>query len=764
MGQIKALNHLPGDILDHIFSHLRIDEFIQLCSIEAQPFLQQNQNIKFALDNAIHNSGGFLYNWIPDRAYRYLNEYQRDELPGLNLRSRSQFRILYGYCLREKVEVVVNVFHGMCSMEDIIQFDELIGELQPSGTIKLGVAFKFQKHVNGYSVDLTRWLSLLSNFKKHLYLLSIDLDNGDIHHNNEINLGDFKDIGVLKLCNCYIKGSFLQCTTLKELSYAPVADQAEAFSIWDLPTSLKSLKLVADHRIGQAAVKPLQELCPKLEELDLELHRLPTIQLDEYLCGTIKHLTSPKTTKIRIHELYFRCENLDVFGPCLNSLAGEKGFVLNTLSLRQDTCLKLNFYPLRELELVNTSRRAMQLSESLPSTLKKLRLFKLGRNASQTKNLFPLGLEFLDLLKSDFHWTESDLDFTKFLHLKELVLSHNILGPLTKSILFPDSIETLNLNYNMIQTLDDITFPKCMRHLNLTGNMIKRLYGGPLPLTLRTINVSYNALNEIDLLANNDGELLQLDTLRIDHNSDTLLESSICKIPTSLAEFFMYGGLAPKSIGRPPAAHSYLSEGELDSLYPQVLLFPNQNILTKLDLQGCGIYNPKIQFPESLEVVNLSRNMFSKIPTSLLGLPNLRVLYMSGNQLDKISVQFTTSSIEVLDFSYNKISKFNLTFPTGETNLRVLKLNDNHLGEFTMNNLGGDKGAKHTKLYEIELIDNWPMPENHIKTLISTLPPSTKCLWYENTTHKIWGGVEFKIVVNELSGNLVKEKALHRRF
>lgn len=768
-GQRISLDFYLGNICNQIFTYLRVDEVIQLYEPDAQSFLHANPNIKSALNNFITSKGGFLYcKWVYTCLHDY-NTFKRNLLQGLHLQTPNQFVVLDDYCVRQELPVVANVSYNTRYLERLLELNEIIAKLKSSETVKLGVGLKFHHDFNYYAIDIAQWLDLLTNVRSRIYLLSIDLDHCYIHYNDEINLDDFKDVEVLKLCNCFIKGSFLQLVNLKELTYAPVPSQEEDFSIWDLPKSLKSLRLIATHHVGRLVVKSPHDSCPRLEEIDLEYTRRESNETTRSPFDIIKYMIGPMTTKISVRDQAFRIEYAQDFVSFLNGVAAEYEFTLNSLSLGLgDNILRLPVFPLKELEFDGFKSQFSPLV-NFPHNLKRLRLIDFSGNAKQVCDLFPLGLEHLRLSGRHANWLDFDFSFQRFLKLKELNLSDNHLGDLTGQILFPDSVEILILNHNSFKSLDAFVFPKAMRSLDISRNYIRKLKGGNLPPTLTILDASRNRIRKIDLLENNDNELLQLDNLNIDFNSPRLPESTLSRLPECLRKFSMLGFPRPVSGAQLDVGidKEFRAKSDDEEVPPflRLLPFPHFIFLLRLDFLGGDLRNPNIEFPSALKEVDLSNNRFSQTPVHLFALKNLRVLRMRRNRL--VTAELHSPVIEVVDYSFNQIQSVRFQFPgVTETKLRSLNLTHNDLADFTMEDIGDVDGCctKHKLLYEIALTNNKKLDERCINALISKLPPSTKCLWYNRIIYKNWWHLDRKVIVNELSGNLVKGMCLYNEI
>lgn len=128
-----------------------------------------------------------------------------------------------------------------------------------------------------------------------------------------------------------------------------------------------------------------------------------------------------------------------------------------------------------------------------------------------------------------------------------------------------------------------------------------------------------------------------------------------------------------------------------------------------------------IEFPHSLEDIQLNLVGLFVIPTHLDQLMNLRNLSISGTTIKRAAIKFHTNSLETLNFSCNPIEEVLLLLPEGVTNLRLVTLSHNQILMISMECIGHNTKALNSNLYDLD--------EDQISSLISNFPKATQCLW-----------------------------------
>lgn len=127
----------------------------------------------------------------------------------------------------------------------------------------------------------------------------------------------------------------------------------------------------------------------------------------------------------------------------------------------------------------------------------------------------------------------------------------------------------------------------------------------------------------------------------------------------------------------------YLSENELDLLGNDSFVFPATPQIKRLYLNGNSITDlATCTFSRliNLELLDLHDNLIGHIPPNIfIENTNLIVLNLAENLFTEHTPVIESESIEVLDLSYTRISKFSKENVQGLPNLRLLYLHENNL-------------------------------------------------------------------------------------
>ncbi|KAI8893043.1 hypothetical protein BC833DRAFT_625248, partial [Globomyces pollinis-pini] len=302
--------------------------------------------------------------------------------------------------------------------------------------------------------------------------------------------------------------------------------------------------------------------------------------------------------------------------------------------------------------------------------------------------LFPASLEELDLSQNQFYG-ELPLDFSALIHLHTLYLNNNKFSGPINAIKFPKSIVYLNMEGNKISgdLPEDLDGLVNLQYLNMNSNYLSgSIHKILFPSSLVHIYLGGNQVSgELppDLSA-----LTNLRTFYFNSNNLTGLISGI-KFPTSLVHLALGGN---RFSGELPHDLSELINLETLFLASNEFSGPIHSIL----------------LPKSLVTVIMNDNNLSgSLPQNLSGLVKLQYLYLNSNELsgsikdvvlpkslvylaineNKLSGELPQNWIDFINLQYlylnnNQFSGSieSILFPT---TLEYLKMNDNALsGEF----------------------------------------------------------------------------------
>lgn len=390
---------------------------------------------------------------------------------------------------------------------------------------------------------------------------------------------------------------------------------------------------------------------------------------------------------------------------------------------------------LTSLESLDLSRNSF--SGPLPSSLTKLgSLVYLNLSNNEFKKKIPKGFELLSSLQVlDLHGNmlDGDLDyefllFSSALHVdlssnqlgnsgsqkekflagvsetvKYLNLSHNRLtGSLIGQTQLFENLKVLDLSYNMFSgELPEFNFVYDLEVLRLSNNRFTGfvpndlLKGDPLLLT------------ELDLSGNNltgPISIIMSTTLRTLNLSSNGLSG---ELPLLTGDCVILD----------------LSKNQIQGNLSKMVKWEN---IEYVDLSHNRLTGP---IPETtsqflhLNYLNLSHNsLSSNLPKVMTQFPKLSVLDISYNQLDGPlqSGFLTMPTLQELHLAGNSfVGSIEFSPPTGQSNLRVLDLADNHLGGYFPDRLGSLTGLEVLDLAGNNLSGSLPTSMNDMSSLTS---------------------------------------------
>ncbi|KAI5950514.1 hypothetical protein CANMA_005174 [Candida margitis] len=757
-----SLELLPLDLLKQVLSHLQICDFTHLLDKAERSFLQQNPKLKYSIEQVIKHDSEIRLNHTS--AASILNDLffleDRSVANKASIKTSTQLLDIHNYCIDESIAATFSITYNFFKLIDVLDFQRLFERLQPAQGIKYAIQIVFKDQFC-YKVNMDHLQNLLAKVKDHVYLFAIEVEENSAEISGGVNTEFFKNLEILRLNNFSAIGFFSNCTKLRELVYVPKSAK-EVFDIGQLPQSLKRLQLgYFSDLLWPEKIDHWAE-CPSLESIVLRFapcrqqQKLPTS-----FAKVLKYMTCRDTKAVEFEGN----EQDDGYGKefwkLLRAASREKHFALDSLTVQLIISSPIETYPLTDLDIVAIKNPQVLSSFKSPDTLKSLRIaWVVECDTSDLFKSLPLGLKRLNLRGSNIYWSNSDLNFAKFVNLKELVLSRTKLGKTFNFCLFPDSIELLKLDDNGIGSVDKFTFPKHLKFLSISTNGISRLCNPGFPSTLKELNVSNNKLEQIDISKNSVGETLQIDVLYFEGNKCEVKDLSCSKLPQNLR------GLSFEDYKQCHSNYSfgnrleYLRMTETNLCQLKQMSFGNFATLKFLNLSECNLSNFNVDVPETVVEIDVSANKISEFPPQLCKLKNLRMLDMSFNEIGKLKVEFQYSTIEALNLSNNGISEVEMSFPKTVTNLKHLDLSSNMLKKLSMKSIGQTEKTLHGNLYELALSCNGKMKNDKVAALIKELPQSCECFWLD--TYKDSENTEIDVynyyVSNEIPGKLVNNK------
>lgn len=720
-----SIDLYPADVLQIIVSKAGVSNLTKILS--SKEFLKQNKNLKYAIDETIVKNKYTFNNesMKPDKMI-YWNPPRKKNSTDFN-RAR-EFKAFDDYCVAESIVVEVKLRYKVEFAPDLIELVDLLRSLKPVETVKLSLSMNFvNSHL--YFVDLAQLFASMTHLKDRIIAFSISA-TCMTNFKGEIDLEQLVEVERLKISGCKVSGSFSKLHRLKELSFAPVDGYESLLDIQKLPLSLKSLDFTDCDGIIESISNEGGEF-PRLNHISICCFEEP---LPTSVKDVIRLMTGPDTKSI---EYSFESDGcVDDFVLLVSDVSKEKGFNLKELTVEGHLSRLFDIYPSELLEILYADSEEVTSVLKLPNTLKRFSMADdYGLNAREVLRIIPTGLEYLRLTNNGGDWDNVDTDFSKFTRLKYLNLSRT--GIKDFDFVFPCMLEELDLSGNEIETIDSAEFPKSLRNLILSFNEIKEVSGSKLPVTLERLNMLGNPIEKVDLLIGECFELLQVETLYIGCKSSSKVSY---KLPSTLQSlYFNCCNTLSHDFGenlvsiRLESCQFAVSSGEL---------FKQQSKLRYLGISHCQLADVSINYPQSLEEIDLSFNDFSEVPQQLGYLENLRYLQFSNNNVQLAIIEFHQSALEVLDLSYNVIEETHLSFPEGLTKLKQLDLSQNELKDITIENIGHNNKSFHSSLYELNLAYN-ELSEEKIEALISRLPDSTQSLRADSNTGGILRAINY---------------------
>lgn len=319
------------------------------------------------------------------------------------------------------------------------------------------------------------------------------------------------------------------------------------------------------------------------------------------------------------------------------------------------------------------SLKSMDLSSNKIETLQRSKIWKL-------KNLIQLRIGN-NLL------TEIQDDFGNLSYLTHLDLSCNNFEVFPLNLCYINSLKRLNLSHNKIKEIPkEISQLENLVELGLMNNRFSGEISKEINLLdkILEIDLRYNKFINVDSLF----ESKSLKKVRLDHNE--IEKVSICSSKIafiSLSHCCIFSITIKEKLEF--LTHIDASNCKINSIDTLNLsLCPN---LIKLNLD----YNEIKKLPDvifeglnKLEIISISNNTISALPSNIFGLKNLSVLDVHNNIIKRIPHEIWTSpKLEAINLSSNQL----IDFPTFrnhrmrssslDINLVCLLLGDNQLSD-----------------------------------------------------------------------------------
>ena len=302
-------------------------------------FLQSNPNIQQAINKDITKKPIYKY----DNATTLFES--EDYLIGSNRRTTdfntiAKVQAFDDYCVENSIAIELEFAYLMRAILDWIEMEKLLKCLKASKFVKRQL--KIGLTVSDYTLDLTKLPSLIGPIKERFVGLSIDLSplGSSV---GAIDLEYLRDIEVLQLDGCDIKGSFSQYHHLRELDYTPLDEQEYSIDLQKLPPTLRRLHLHSCDCIEGVTDQSAQFPSLELISVSYEGPELPS-----WVKDILRLMTCNKTASIEYKGDEDSAD--EDFLEILLKEARIKGFKLDSLKLGTFSECKLQLLPSRRLD------------------------------------------------------------------------------------------------------------------------------------------------------------------------------------------------------------------------------------------------------------------------------------------------------------------------------------------------------------------------------------------------------------------------------
>lgn len=298
-----------------------------------------------------------------------------------------------------------------------------------------------------------------------------------------------------------------------------------------------------------------------------------------------------------------------------------------------------------------------------------------------TKTLSSLNLSFNRLPKVDFI-SESNVS-----NLKELFLSGNDLTSFPDKIKL-NSLKILNISFNKIKNkLPDFSkITPNLEVLDISYNKID-VFPESLPITIKVVKAVHNKITEIPSLM----KYTSLESLLLENNQI----KKISDLPPSITDISLDSNCIDETeineISLPNISLLFMNENSLKNIPPfknseKVAFFSmTHNFLS----DSFNIEN----LSKSIARLDLSSNKIKCVPPELFtSLPELKQLFIFGNEIQELPNEFSSSSLKILNISSNPLTSLPPVPPT----LVVLSAQGCHFSEFPISPLSMAKAESLT--------------------------------------------------------------------
>lgn len=729
-----SLDSLPIEVLTRILDYARLENVIQLVSHEF--FLKSNPNLKTATNGLItsstisYNNRFIQYSFV--HMYKRTKTYlDKDNLLFIN---EDDVEPLVHYCIHENLPIVLTLSYYVWSLADLVEMVALISNL-PNYLIR-------------YNLEIELVPGFLYNFSLN-YLFNIIGDhigpsvNAIMVYNysgtfifNDMN---FPNLEILWFEDSNIKFIGPFPASLNTIHLYPNKfgwnNNRQVKVNQNLPIFLNSLLLgdcsvKAIHSSSHMSSIELRRI--RVKDPDQEYNFVKEVILKSLVSGTLKELSldsiwNSRNFLLDIEQEIFKCPEVQ---PCCQQLSKVSltGF-----------CPPLSMCSnLKSLNILKLNDQSIFDNYKFPENLERLSL-----SFNNIKNLLPIDknitlatkLKTLNLADNPIDWTLYIPNFKRFQNLKSLKLSNTSIGDHFPKITYPDSVEELSLEVNMIRSLQGVYFPKSLKNLGIGSNSIKTVDKPNLPAGIETIHLTENRIESVDLSCNSQGEELMIEILYLNYNK--LSKFDCIKLPNHL-KILNFDNCRISSVSGiefPPTLMELGISGCELKKFENVTWGSSHPQLKYLNLSQNQLTVFENKLPPSIEILNLSMNKLSSLPLSVLeNLECLKTVHLSSNKFTKFNYQFNIINIKTLDLSFNSIKSLNLTFPKNlTTKLTVLNLCLNKLTSLTAQMIGHNKDlTMHDNMVEIDMTDN-KIKSSELTSRLTEFPNNLLCFFIGHT-------------------------------
>ena len=382
---------------------------------------------------------------------------------------------------------------------------------------------------------------------------------------------------------------------------------------------------------------------------------------------------------------YYELRYLDTLGNIYrvsNTFKGIRGIDAQVIHLFDENSRKIpNKYlfessSIEAIIIESKSNKEFKLSRKV-ERLKLLRFLKINnRRIKLLPTTFGNLFNLIKLELSGNQLTSLDnVDFEQLIKLEYLDLSSNKLeGQIPKVVLQLPKLSVLYLDNNFLNEIpNNLKNLKNLKSLKLSNNKFKKL-----PQSLCNLkNLQYLDLsnNNVSIISDSIGIFTRLEYLNLsDNNVEKIPENlglinNLCVLDLSEKSRLDFNTFCyafkdyTKSV--------ILSTENSDEIYDKKKLF--------VKISGIEInQSVELGIIQNLEVLNLSNNQVSQLPSNIGELKNLKVLNLSNNQVSQLPSNIgELKNLEVLNLSNNQVSQLPSTIRELK-NLKYLDLTGNH--------------------------------------------------------------------------------------